>query len=186
MINKINKKVLIIVGLVIILGLFSGVTYSIFHSRVKMKSHDQKIAKFIFNVEHLDDLEIPLVDIIPGEEQEYLFSVTNNSEEKISDVTLEYQITIKTYHFLPLIIELFKIIEEETEELILTCDDSFERSTQNELVCEVPLQEMVHSEEVVDNYKLRIEFPEDKNEEVYASLVDFINLEIRSWQKISK
>ena len=49
---------------------------------------------------------------------------------------------------------------------------------------EVPLQEMVHSEEVVDNYKLRIEFPEDKNEEVYASLVDFINLEIRSWQKL--
>lgn len=69
---------------------------------------DQNIAKFIFNTKQLDEINIPLLDIKPGENKEYLFSVANNENGNKSDVDFEYQIIIKTYHFVPLEINLYK------------------------------------------------------------------------------
>ena len=45
---------------------------------------------------------------------------------------------------------------------------------------------MAHSEEVLDDYKLNITFPEQYNSESYSELVDFIDLEIKSWQTIGE
>ena len=35
---------------------------------------------------------------------------------------------------------------------------------------------------VQDNYRLEVEFPSKFNSEVYTDLVDFIDIEIKSWQ----
>ena len=35
-----------------------------------------------------------------------------------------------------------------------------------------------------NNYKLRISFPEEYNDEIYSNLVDYIDIEIKSWQKV--
>jgi hypothetical protein len=35
----------------------------------------------------------------------------------------------------------------------------------------------------LDNYKLKVTFPSQYNGEVYSDLVDYINIEIKSWQK---
>ena len=35
-----------------------------------------------------------------------------------------------------------------------------------------------------DNYKLVIEFPEEFNDDSYTDLVDYIDIEIKSWQAI--
>lgn len=174
---------MIIISIATFLTFFSGITYSIFHSEGTLNSNDRNIAKFIFNAESLDHLELPLVDLNPSDEKEYLFSVANKKEDKISEVTIEYVITIKTYHLVPLNINLYKISGEE-EELILTCDESYSRNDENEIICNSATQQLLHDNEQLDNYKLRVSFPEEYNDEKYANLVDFINLEIKSWQKI--
>ena len=43
---------------------------------------------------------------------------------------------------------------------------------------------MSKDSEVMDNYKLKLEFPDTYSSEEYANLVDFIDIEIKSWQKV--
>lgn len=168
---------------IIVLAVFGlGITYSIFSSDT-LGSTDQKIAKFIFNAEELDTLSLPITDLKPGYANDFDFIVTNSKDEKISDVTIEYQITIKTFHLVPLKIELYKI-DNDTQTLLITCDETYSRNDNNELVCNLQIEELDYSKEEKDNYKLKISFPQEYNDITYSNLVDFIDLEIKSWQKI--
>ena len=91
--------------------------------------------------------------------------------------------TIKTFHLVPLNIELYKI-DGETETLLITCDETFSRNEDNELVCNLPIEELDYLKESKNNYKLRISFPKEYNDEIYSNLVDYIDIEIKSWQKV--
>jgi hypothetical protein len=179
--NNKYKKMIIIFGL-IILTLGVGIAYSAFNSSSELESNQQNIAKFIFDAKRLDEIQLPLVDLNPGDNKEYPFSVSNNNLQNTSNVKVQYQITIKTYHFVPLSIELYKL-NNEVEQLVLTCDENFERNSNNELVCNAPIQELGYSGEELNNYKLKVNFPSNNNDELYSNLVDYINLEIKSWQK---
>jgi hypothetical protein len=179
---KRKTKVLIILAALVFFSSIFALAYSYFRSQVKMNG-EQNIARFIFEAENLDEIELPLVDLNPGDTKEYLFSVTNNKMGFVSNVTIAYQMIIKTYHLIPLTIELYAL-DDETEELLLTCDESFERNEQQEIVCLLPIIEMKHEKEELDNYKLKVVFPEDYDDAIYADLVDFIKLELKSWQKL--
>lgn len=179
---KIKYKVLVIMFLMTFALFGSGITYSIFNSKTNLITTDQKIAKFVFNANKVDYIELELTDINPGDIEEYLFSVSNTSSSNVSDITVDYQITVKTYHFIPLNIELYKI-EGDIENKIMTCDEKYTRNENNELVCHSEIQNMSYDTEIVDNYKIRITFPMEYNDVSYANLVDFIDLEISSWQK---
>lgn len=178
-------KILAILFVLTILIFGSGITYSFFQSNVIMDSVDRNIAKFVFNTEQLNEIELSLIDLNPGDVEEYQFSVSNTKAGLLSNVSVEYQMIIKTYHLVPLLIELYKL-DGETEELILTCDETYTRNLDNELICNSPIQEMSHSLEKLDNYKIKIEFPEEYNDVMYAGLVDYINIEIKSWQKMEE
>lgn len=175
-------KIIIITSILVLLLFFSGITYSMFNSSGAFNSSDQNIAKFVFNTSDLEQIDLFLQDLKPGDYKEYAFSVTNNKSGLISDVAIEYQMTIKTFHFLPLVIELYKI-DGENEVLISTCDETYSRNTDNELVCNIPNQEMGFSDSEVDNYKLKLLFPDNYNDPAYSSLIDYINIGIKSWQK---
>ncbi|MDD2238396.1 MAG: hypothetical protein PHH51_00725 [Bacilli bacterium] len=168
--------------IVIVMVIFSlGITYSVFQSSAILNIEDQNIAKFIFNTKQLDEINIPLLDIKPGENKKYLFSVANNENGNKSDVDFEYQIIIKTYHFVPLEINLYK---EET--IVGVCDETYSRNQNNELVCNMPVSSIDYITEKTDNYKLVINFPEEYDDSIYSGLVDYINLEIKSWQVIEE
>ncbi len=171
----IKKRLKIIVVTLIVFSL--GITYSVFQSTAEIYIEDQSIAKFIFNTEKVSEIDLPIIDIKPGESKEYLFSVANNLNDSISDVSFEYQITIKTYHFAPFEITLYK-----NDELIGVCDESYSRNENKELICNMPVVKLDHIEEINDSYKLLVSFPVEYSDSVYAGLVDYINLEIKSWQ----
>jgi hypothetical protein len=175
-------KVLTILLVLILFTSGLGLTYSFFRSGTNANAN-RNVAKFIFNTESLDEFQLSLIGLKPGDTQDYAFAVSNNNADGKSDVTLEYQMTVKTYHLIPLKIELYKV-NGETEELILTCDETYNRNSKNELVCDAPLQVIAYSLEKLDNYKLRVEFPSEYNEIIYSNLVDYIDVEIKSWQKI--
>jgi hypothetical protein len=83
---------------------------------------------------------------------------------------------------MPLEIKLFKT--GVVEELILTCNETFGRNSDNQIVCNSLIQEMAYDDKVSDNYRLDITFPEKYNDEDYSDLVDYIDIDIRSWQDI--
>ena len=172
-------KILIALFVIVFLILSSGLTYSYFNSTVDYISIDQRIASFVFDTETLDRLELPLFDLKPGQTNEYNFSISNTKEEKTSDVTILYQLTVLTPHFSPLIIELYK-----DNTLVMTCDENYSRNTNNELICNTEVFELSHSNSNTDNYKLRITFDSRYDDLSYANLIDYINLEIRSYQKV--
>ena len=182
---KRKYKVLMIL-LFLVIGLFvSSITYSFFNSGSTMNTTDQKIAKFIFNAKQLDNINLPLVDLKPGDNSEYLFSVSNNSDDKISNVTINYQITIKTFHFIPFLIQLYKT-NGDSDQLVLTCDETHTRNAENELVCNSDIQELNFLTKEEDNYKLKVSFPSEYKGKEYADLVDYIDIRIRSFQKTEK
>ena len=172
-------KILISLFIVMFFIFGIGITYSYFSSDATLSSVDQRIAKFVFDAETLDRLELPLVDLTPGQTEEYNFSISNGSSDLLSDVTIEYQLTILTPHFTPLIIELYK-----GEDLILSCDETYSRNENNELVCNSPVQELSYEEENLDNYTLRVTFDGLYSDESFSNLIDYINIEIKSYQKV--
>ena len=172
-------KILIGLFIIVFLVLSSGLTYSYFNSSVGFISVDQKIASFVFNTETLDRLELPLIDLKPGQSNEYSFSVSNTKQAKTSDVTILYQLTILTPHFTPLIIEVYK-----GENLVMTCDENYSRNSNNELVCNTEVFELSHSNAKTDDYKLKITFDDRYSDLSYADLIDYINIEIKSYQKV--
>lgn len=178
-----KKRLFLIIVLIILVVFFSGITYSFFNSGVFLKSTNQGIASFIFETNNVDYINFNLSDLLPGDEKEYLFSVTNSKDKKISDVTVEYQLRIKTYHFIPLTISLYKI-DGEQENLVGNCDETSSRNSKNELVCNMPINKFEKGTEKLDNYKLKIVFPEEYNDATYSGLVDYIKIELDSWQKI--
>lgn len=179
-----RKYKLIIISSLLALFFGAGITYSIFTSNASLISADQNIAKFIFNSQALTELDISLTDLKPGDTKIYNFSVSNNYMEKISNVSIQYQMIIKTYHFIPITIQLYKVFGEDNEQLAFTCDETYSRSSENELICNTPIFEMGYSSLNIDNYKIKIEFPSEYNTEEYSDLVDYINIEINSWQKL--
>ncbi len=172
-------KVLISLFIVMFFIFGIGITYSYFSSDIELDGVDQRIAKFVFDTETLDKLELPLIDLTPGQSEEYNFSVSNGSDDNLSDVSIEYRLTILTPHFTPLIIELYK-----DDTLVLSCDETYSRNENNELVCNSPVQELSHGDENMDNYKLKITFDGLYNDEMFSNLIDYINIEIKSYQKV--
>ena len=172
-------KILISLFVVMFFIFGIGITYSCFTYDSQITTVDQKIAKFIFDTESFDRLELPLVNLVPGQSEEYNFSISNSSDEKSSDVSILYQLTVLTPHFSPLIIELYK-----DDELILTCDESYSRNDNNELVCNSSIQELSHDDENIDNYTLKITFDGLYSDESYSNLIDYVNIEVKSYQKV--
>ena len=170
---KNRKKVLLLLMFISFVLFSSGITYSIFTSGTVLDINNQKIAKFVFNTEKLDHLELSLVDLNPGDSDEYAFSVSNSIDEVLSNITVEYQIVVKTFHLIPLDIMLYKI-ENEEEVLIMSCDETYSRNEDNELICNSELQEMPYTNEINDNYKLKVSFP--RTETIFLALASPIPL----------
>lgn len=179
-----SKKSKIFIGIYILLIIFfgMGITYSVFHSNVNINSSNQNIAKFIFDSKGFNKLEIPLVNLTPNDKLEYDFSVTNNNEVVSSDVTIEYKLTIETYHFAPLLIKLY----DSNDNIIIDCNEnSFSRNDDNKLICNSEIMTLSHNDMKTDNYKLVVEYEKGYDDVLYSDLVDYINVEISSWQKLS-
>lgn len=176
-----KTKVILILLILSIMTFCTGLTYSVFEASATANV-DQKIAKFVFEADKLDHLELQVDNMVPGDSQEYLFAVTNTGEVR-SDVTINYQLTIKTFHFMPLLIELYKV-DDKSETLIMNCNETYSRNAENELVCNSEIKEMSKDSNINDNYRLKLTFPSEYSTEEYSNLVDFIDIEIKSWQKL--
>lgn len=179
-----KKRVLTITIILSVLLFGSGITYSLFQSSASMTSDNQNVASFIFNAQVLSELNLPLVDLVPGEVRDYDFEVSNQTDELKSNVNIEYQISIKTYRIVPLEIELYSV-QNDTTELVMKCDEAYSnvRNLENEIVCTSQTFSINYDDvDGNDAYQLKVFFDDEYTDAKYAELVDFIDLEIQSSQ----
>ena len=174
-----KRRVVIIVILFCLIICFSKITYSLFHSEAFFSFENMEIAEFIFETQRTDHIELDFADLKPGDTKEFKFQVSNTKDTNITNVTTEYQITIKTFHFMPLIIELYK-----DNDIIMTCNEDYSRNSENALVCNSKVLEIGHNSKTIEDFKIKVSFPKEYNSQEYVELVDYIDLDISSWQKI--
>ena len=172
-------RIIIIVILFSLIICFSKITYSLFTSETSFSLENMEIAEFIFETKRTNHIELDFMDLKPGDTNEYYFEVTNTKDNIITNVTTEYQITIKTFHFMPLLIELYK-----DDENVMICNEDYSRNEDNALVCDSDIWEMNHNSAETEKFKLKVSFPNEYNGYEYTELVDYIDIDISSWQKI--
>ncbi len=182
---KITKKKLFIIEIIALsFLLLVGVTYSLYTSDTDLTSTDIAVAEFIFNSNKTDLIELPFDSLAPGDVVTHSFSVANNLDTKVSEVAVEYQITLTTLHAVPLSYELIKD-NEGIYESILTCNETSTRNAEGLLECKTTLIQMSHETAKNDNYILNISFPAVYNDVIYSNLIDYVDIEIESWQKVN-
>lgn len=157
----------------------SKITYSLFTSESSFSIKNMGIAEFIFEANRTNHIELDFMDLKPGDTKEYLFEVTNTKNNIITNVTTEYQITVKTFHFMPLLIELYK-----GDKQVMVCNEDYSRNEENALICNSDIWEMKHNAIEKENFMIKLSFPEKYNSNNYTELVDYIDIDISSWQKI--
>lgn len=182
---KIKKKAIFILIAINLLIIILGSAYSAYNSSSNIKTNNLQIAKIYVDNQELTNYELAVNDIVPGKDVNYEFFVSNSKNNKKSDVNIEYKLYIETYLFLPLNIT---IINKDTNENILNCN-SGNRNSENKIVCESQSIILNYNEEKRDNYILKLEFPEKKDdgsswEEDYSEIIDFIDIKIESKQKV--
>ena len=173
-----KNRIVIIVILLCLIPFCFKITYSLFTSSSSLTISNGEIAEFIFEAKRTNHIELEFENLKSGENREYEFQVSNTKDDNITNVTTEYQITIKTFHFMPLLIELYK-----NDELVMTCDENYSRNTDNALVCNSDIWELEHNSTKTDDFKIKISFPDKYNSLEYTELVDYIDIDISSWQK---
>ena len=181
-----KHRVFIILLLFSLIICFTGVTYSLFNSEKYFYVGNMEIAEFIFDTKRTGIIKLGFTDLKPGDTDEFLFEVTNTKNNMITNVTTEYQITVKTFQFMPLVIELYKD-NGNNYDVVMTCNDnSYSRNSDNILVCNSSVWEMAHRSTETEKFKIKVTFPSKYNSYDYTELVDFIDIDISSWQKMDK
>lgn len=180
-----KKKIVILILLIVYIMIFGvKTTYSMYKSKSESKV-ELTFAKIIFNNEEINNLSLPINNLLPGKELEYNFKVSNNKDGIRSEINIGYSIIIETFKIIPVNISLYN---KDTEELILECSEElFERNSENKLICETEAYDLNYKSNITDNYILKVSFNEyDQNDmpwtDEYTDLIDFIDIKINSWQ----
>ena len=80
---------------------------------------------------------------------------------------------------MPLLIELYK-----GDEKVMTCDEEYSRNEENALICNSDIWEMKHNAIETEKFTIKLSFPQEYNSYNYTELVDYVDIDISSWQKI--
>ena len=85
-----NKKKIILILLIVYILIFGiNTTYSMYKSGSNSKV-ELSFAKIIFNNQSLNNLSLPVKNLIPGESIEYQFMVSNNKDGNINEIDIGY------------------------------------------------------------------------------------------------
>ena len=173
------KKRLLIIAIMFMLISVTGITYSLYTNMIK-KEVPISLATFNVGIEKKTTLDIDLSDLEPGSVNRYDFSILNNINESMSDVSISYNIVLKTGNYSPLDIKLY----DSSDNLLFDSNDGV-RTEDNEVLLKTDDIIMPYSKSVKNDYSLEVVFPEEYSGEEYSGLVDYIHLTIEANQKIN-
>ena len=175
-INRITITLLIIFILLVILKS----TYASFETNSSGNALS-KVAFYILNTK-TETENLKISNIKPdGKDNNYLITVSNFNDTKISDVDLEYSLEIRTTTNIPVTYKLYLNDSSDnimsTKELVKDTDNTYFYKYKS------ILQSFTHQVKKTDTYKLVINFPSNYNDEVYQSMIDDVEISVNARQK---
>ena len=123
------------------------------------------VAAYVFQLEDASDSQMLKLENIkkPGDSQEYTFSVTNKSGSRISDVAQSYTVNLEVEGSMPIVCKIKDLGTEQTVcEAGNTAEFNQNQSTSDEV-------EFPAAKASTTTYKVTAEWPENYNDEKYAS-----------------
>lgn len=175
-INRITITLLIIFILLVILKS----TYASFETNSSGNALS-KVAFYILNTK-TETENLKISNIKPdGKDNNYLITVSNFNDTKVSDVDLEYSLEIRTTTNIPVTYKLYLNDSSDnimsTKELVKDTDNTYFYKYKS------ILQSFTHQVKRTDTYKLVINFPSNYNDEVYQSMIDDVEISVNARQK---
>lgn len=139
-------------------------SYSKYQSTVDVRDSNVEIASFVFLSSVDASLPLKLNEsLYPGISTEFYFTVQNYNAAITSDVTLSYDLDISKTNNLPVDIKIYR---------------------NNKLIDYTMINSFIlpQNENVVDEFKIVIDWNEDYNDYIYANKFDEISVEIIATQ----
>ena len=129
-----------------------------------------RVAAYVFELKDASESMAVNLEKIkkPGDEQKYIFSVTNKKENVLSEVAQSYTIKLEAEGSMPIICEIREQsdAEQEAGELICEAGNVKGINANQNISTEI---ELPAAEESTKTYQLTARWPEEYNDEKYAS-----------------
>lgn len=163
--KKVQKKskIHLLILVTLITTMFS--TFIAF-SKYISSANGNSSGEVAFPILNYKDSEI-LMDALPGNTIEYVFGVSNKDENKTSEVTMKYRISIETLENLPFEFELYTFDNDECGDANLLEDENISKEL------DIPIQDS----EIVQKYKLFIKWNKKDNNYLYSKETEYIKVE---------
>ena len=168
-----NKSV--VIKLLIITILTTIIVTTITLSKYKTTTATDSNARVAFPVLNINSDKVLQIKISPNSsEKKYYFSVSNNSTDKVSEVSMQYNIQIDTLNNLPLIFEIYTYEDGNQGETNLL--EGRGNTTDNIIMNLLP-------EETIHNYVLIVKWNTQYKDYMYSKTLDYITININGAQK---
>ena len=185
----INKKKLCLVFVFIIIAIYGSNLLKDTFSRYQSNGTSNAGADIAFWIvsDTIQEQNVALESLAPGETKECVFSVSNNNGTIRTNAALEYEIIINTTTNLPLSYEIYQkksdgdiLCEKDSETLYQDDDDTYYK--------EIKLSgfELGCIEDETTTFSLKATFPGSYDDLNLADLIECVNLKIDAKQKISE
>lgn len=190
-------KLIIIMLIMIILHRIIFSSFSLYESEAN-STNDLDVAFYVLS-DTYQHKEIPLEDMMPGDENEYTFSIANyrvdeNTNEKfVAETDIEYTLTIKTTTNLFFEYELYvdqDPTNPDSENISIANPTPFrdeegvEDATYFKEIAKATYTFKQSAGENLDKYTLKIKMPESYDSVEYQNIIDCIEIIIESHQLI--
>ncbi len=178
-------KIIIVLGIVVFALTYITSTLSKYNS-VGTSQASVDIAYYLVDETSISN-SLKVGGIIPrNEPYTYTITVSNNDGVKRTDVTLEYDLIIKTTTNLPLEYSVYlneNYDDTDATNIIKTSVDEADSDGTYFKTITLPTKELSYKKDETDTYQLAIVFPARYNSSEYQNILEYIEVSINARQK---
>lgn len=180
--NRLKLEIIILLILLVMLCFLIPFTLSRFKTEARGDAPID-IAFYLLNDTYTNQ-NITLDEMKPGDEKSYTFSVSNTDGTNRSEVTLEYEVVVRTTTNLQLEYELEEITSGEENDVILSQNTITDDDGTYFKEIKTSSETFEYSSDETKLYKLTIKYPEQHKHHKNQGICESIEIKILSKQKI--
>ena len=186
--QRINKKKVCILLLCLVSIVFFSMAMKKTFSRYQSKASSEADVDIAFWLvsDTIQEQNVVLEGLAPGETKKSTISVSNNNGTIRSNAAIEYKLILNTTTYLPLTYEIYK--KTETEDILCDIESNELYEEDGTYYREIIVNglELGCLEDETTILELRATFPGTYDDMQLADLIECVNLKIDAKQKISE
>ena len=180
--NRLKIELIVLLVLLIMLCFFIPFTLSRFKTEARGDAPID-VAFYLLNDTYTRQ-NITLDEMKPGDEKSYTFSVSNTDGTNRSEVTLDYEIMVRTTTNLQLEYELEEVTEEEDVNIVLSSNIVADQDGTYFKELKTSSETFEYSSDQTKLYKLTVKYPSALKSHKNQGFCESIEINIISKQKI--